>query len=298
MRTGEVIAIGDVQGCHDCLLALLACIDGGSGEGDGGDAGDCSVRAAAAAHRPAQPRLWLTGDLVNRGPKSLETLRWARANEHRIVTVLGNHDLHLLAVAAGIRPQHRSDTLAPILAAPDRDALLDWLRRRPLAHLEQGHLLVHAGVLPQWSAAQAVALAAEVQRVLSGPDWTAFLRVMYGNAPARWDEHLEGADRLRVIVNALTRLRFCTPEGTMEFATKEGAGGAPAGHLPWFEVPGRASAEVTVVFGHWSTLGLLDRPRLLALDTGCVWGGALSGVRLGDRRRFQVRCPQAQAPGG
>jgi bis(5'-nucleosyl)-tetraphosphatase (symmetrical) len=273
--TDRVIAIGDVQGCFDCLGALVAQIDGDQ----------------------AAPRLWLTGDLVNRGPQSVETLRWAMANEHRLVTVLGNHDLHLLAVAAGIRPAHRSDTLDAILAAPDRERLLDWLRRRPLAHLEDGRLLVHAGVLPQWDARRTVALAAEVQRVLSGPDWMAFLRVMYGNQPARWDDRLQGADRLRVIVNALTRLRFCTPDGTMEFATKEGAGGAPPGHLPWFEVPGRATADVTVVFGHWSTLGLLDRPGLLALDTGCVWGGALTGVRLGDRRRWQVGCPQAQAPG-
>ncbi|HWS74039.1 MAG TPA: symmetrical bis(5'-nucleosyl)-tetraphosphatase [Quisquiliibacterium sp.] len=271
------VAIGDVQGCFDCLEALLAQVD-------------------AAAPDGARPRLWLAGDLVNRGPKSLETLRWAMANEHRLVTVLGNHDLHLLALAAGIRPAHRSDTLDAILTAPDRAQLLDWLRRRPLAHLEQDTLLVHAGVLPQWSAQRAVALAAEVQRVLSGPDWAAFLRVMYGNQPARWDDRLEGADRLRLIVNAFTRLRFCSAEGTMEFATKEGAGGAPRGYLPWFDVPGRASADVTVVFGHWSTLGLLNRPRLLALDTGCVWGGALTGVRLGDRRRYQVGCPQAQMP--
>jgi bis(5'-nucleosyl)-tetraphosphatase (symmetrical) len=219
------------------------------------------------------------------------------ANASRIVTVLGNHDLHLLAVAAGIRPAHRDDTLDPILDAPDRDALIDWLRRRPLAHLEDGLLMVHAGVLPQWSAEQTVALAGEVQRVLSGPDWKDFLRVMYGNLPDAWDDGLTGGDRLRVIVNALTRLRFCTPGGRMEFATKEGAGGAPAGHLPWFDVPGRASASVTVVFGHWSTLGLLERPNLLGLDTGCVWGGQLTGIRLADRRRYALACPQSQVPG-
>lgn len=294
--TDRTIAIGDVQGCFDCLRALVARIDA--------DEAAClphPARAAPAAGMPGSqprvPRLWLTGDLVNRGPQSLQTLRWAMGNEHRLVTVLGNHDLHLLAVAAGIRTAQHSDTLDEILAAPDRDRLLDWLRRRPLAHLEDGRLMVHAGVLPQWDAQRTVALAAEVQQVLSGPQWMSFLRVMYGNEPARWDDRLEGADRLRVIVNALTRLRFCTPGGTMEFATKEGAGGAPPGHLPWFEVPGRASADVTVVFGHWSTLGLLDRPRLLALDTGCVWGGALTGVRLGDRRHWRVACPQAQAPG-
>jgi len=270
------VAIGDVQGCLDCLSALLERIEG-------------------AAARPA--RLWLVGDLVNRGPQSLATLRWAVANEHRLVAVLGNHDLHLLAVAAGVRPAHRSDTLGEILSAPDRADLIDWLRRRPLAVLEDAHLLVHAGVLPQWSAPQAVALAEEVQAALSGPRWVEFLRTMYGNAPARWDDALRGADRLRVIVNALTRLRFCTAQGTMEFATKEGAGAAPAGYLPWFDVPGRASADVTVVFGHWSTLGFVQRPGLLGLDTGCVWGGELTGVRLADRAVFRAACPRAAMPG-
>lgn len=273
----STVAIGDVQGCFDCLEALVAQID--------------------AAHPDAPPRLWLTGDLVNRGPKSLETLRWAMANAHRVVTVLGNHDLHLLAVAAGVRPAHRSDTLEALLAAPDAPALLDWLRRQPLAHLEHGHLMVHAGLLPGWSGAQALALAAEVQQVLSGPRWVRFLRTMYGNEPARWDHGLRGADRLRVIVNALTRLRFCSADGTMDFHTKEGAGSAPPGYLPWFDVPGRASADLTVVFGHWSMLGLVNRPDVLALDTGCVWGGQLTGVRLGDRRVFQLGCPQAQVPG-
>jgi bis(5'-nucleosyl)-tetraphosphatase (symmetrical) len=242
-------------------------------------------------------RLWLVGDLVNRGPDSLGTLRWAIANEHRVTVVLGNHDLHLLAVAAGIRPMHRTDTLAEILAAPDAAELIDWVRRRPLAHLEADHLLVHAGVLPQWSARRTVELAAEVQQVLSGPRWIDFLRVMYGNEPSRWDDALGGADRLRVIVNALTRLRFCTADGTMEFRTKDSAAAAPPGHLPWFEVPDRASRDVTVVFGHWSTLGLVNRPALLGLDTGCVWGGALTAVRLGDRAITQIRCAAQQRPG-
>ncbi len=292
----NVLAIGDVQGCFDCLQRLLARIDASVAEA--GCDGCLPPRADAPRAGTAAPRLWLAGDLVNRGPASLEVLRWAMAHEDRVLTVLGNHDLHLLAVAAGIRPLHRSDTLGEILAAPDRDRLIDWLRRRPLAHLEGDTLLVHAGVLPQWSARRAVELGAEVQRALSGPDWTGFLRNMYGNQPARWHDRLEGADRLRVIVNALTRLRFCTPDGTMDFTAKEGAGRPPAGHLPWFQVPGRASAGSTIVFGHWSTLGLVNEPRLLALDTGCVWGGDLTGVRLDDRAVFQVRCPQAQAPGG
>jgi bis(5'-nucleosyl)-tetraphosphatase (symmetrical) len=279
------VAIGDIQGCHDCLTALLAQIDAPS---------PASPRTPASPGRPE--RLWLTGDLVNRGPASLATLRWAHAHRDRLVTVLGNHDLHLLAVHAGIRPAHRSDTLDEILRAPDRDLLLDWLRGQPLAHLEDGHLMVHAGVLPGWSAARTVALADEVRTVLSGPGWRDFLASMYGNYPLAWDDALRGADRLRVIVNALTRLRFCTDAGHMEFATKDGAGSAPPGYRPWFEVPGRASADVTIVFGHWSTLGFVDRPGLLGLDTGCVWGGALTAVRLATRERLQVGCPRAADP--
>lgn len=268
----ETWAIGDLQGCLDSLLAL-------------------------EARLPAKARLWLTGDLVNRGPRSLDSLRWAMAQGDRVVTVLGNHDLHLLAVAAGIRKAHRSDTLADILAAPDRDALIDWVRSRPLAHFEAGWLMVHAGVLPQWTVQRTLALAAEVQAVLAGPRWMDFLREMYGNEPSRWSDTLTGHDRLRVIVNALTRLRFCTVDGQMEFLTKEGAGGAPPGHHPWFEVPGRATAGSPIVFGHWSTLGLLNRPDLLAIDTGCVWGGALTAVRLSDRAVIAQDCPQALAPG-
>jgi len=288
-------AIGDVQGCLDGLLALVETIDA-SVAADAEPRPDVRSQSEFAAGRP--PRLWFVGDLVNRGPRSLATLRWAIANEHRITAVLGNHDLHLLAVAAGIRPMHRSDTLAEILSAPDAPELLDWVRRRPLAHLEDGYLMVHAGVLPQWDAQRTVELAAEVQQVLAGPRWIDFLRVMYGNEPARWSESLAGADRLRVIVNALTRLRFCTPQGTMDFKAKQGPDDRPPGYLPWFEVPGRASENVTVVFGHWSTLGLMMRPNLIALDTGCVWGGALTAVRLPERTLTQTRCAAASRPGG
>lgn len=268
--------IGDLQGCCDSLDALLA-------------------RPEIAGEAGA--RFWFAGDLVNRGPASLATMRRVMALGERAQAVLGNHDLHLLAVAAGVRPPGKSDTLREILDAPDAAEILEWLRRRPLAHFEHGHLLVHAGVLPAWTAEQTLALAGEVQAALRGPDWRQFLAQMYGNEPAAWDDGLEGADRLRVIVNALTRLRFCTAEGTMEFETKEGAGHAPEGYLPWFDVPGRATASVTVVFGHWSTLGLLQRPGLVALDTGCVWGGQLTAVRLEDHKVVQVRCPQYRVPG-
>jgi len=293
-NAGASYAIGDVQGCLGGLLALVETVDATATAGSG-SAHETSSTADAVAARP--PRLWLVGDLVNRGPQSLATLRWAIANEHRVTAVLGNHDLHLLAVAAGIRPLHRSDTLAEILAAPDADDLIDWVRRLPLAHFEDGHLMVHAGVLPQWSAQRTMELAAEVQQVLAGPRWIDFLRVMYGNEPARWHDGVAGADRLRVIVNALTRLRFCTRDGTMDFKAKQGPDSPPPRHLPWFDVPERESADVTVVFGHWSTLGLLVRPNLLGLDTGCVWGGTLTAVRLGDRAIAQVRCAHAARPG-
>ena len=268
-------AIGDSQGCHSPVVALLD-----------------RIRADSS-----DPKLIFVGDLVNRGPNSLATLREIRALGDAAQVVLGNHDLHLLAVAHGIRTAHRSDTLADILNAPDRDELLDWLRRQPLALLQNGYLMVHAGVLPQWSAQQTRDLAHEVETVLSGPNWVDFLREMYGNAPARWDDALAGADRLRCIVNGLTRIRYCSSDGTMEFSSKEGADGVPAGFLPWFDVPGRKTQGVTVVFGHWSTLGLTMRPNLIGLDTGCVWGGKLTAVRLDTRAVLQVDCPQYLQPG-
>jgi len=266
------VVFGDLQGCLPCLERLIRQVE---------------------RDAPGAP-WWFCGDVVNRGPASLETLRFVRDLGARAVTVLGNHDLHLLAVAWGIRKAHRSDTLHEILAAPDRAALLDWLRTRPLAHLDGDHLMVHAGVLPAWDAAQTVALAGEVSTALGGADPLSFLQTMYGNEPAAWDERLRGADRHRVVVNALTRLRFCTPEGVMEFATKDAADAAPPGHLPWFEVPDRRTRGLTVVFGHWSQLGLMQRPGLLALDTGCVWGRQLTAVQLAtdpvDRRVWQVDC--------
>ena len=268
-------AIGDVQGCADELHQLLTQID---------------------ALRPDASMVFV-GDLVNRGPASLSTLRQIKAMGPRARMVLGNHDLHLLAVAHGVRAAGRGDTLNPILQAPDRDELLDWLRRQPLALMTDGWLVVHAGVLPQWSAAQILSLAAEVEACLQAPDWEDFLNSMYGNQPARWSDTLTGHARLRCIVNALTRLRFCTADGDMEFQTKEGPGMPPEGYLPWFEVPGRRTADTTVVFGHWSTLGLIQRPTLIGLDTGCVWGGKLSALRLSDRLLLQVDCPQHQKPG-
>ncbi len=266
-------AIGDVQGSFDELQALL------------GEFG----------FDRAKDSLWFVGDLVNRGPASLATLRFVRDLGDRAVTVLGNHDLHLLALAQGSVKAREDDTLGEVIAAPDRDGLLDWLRHRPMAHVFANYALVHAGLLPQWDVATAKALAGEVETELRGPRHKEFLAQLYGSRPDRWNDKLRGIDRLRVIVNAMTRLRFCTPEGVMEFHAKGEMAEAPAGHLPWFEVPGRKSADHTVVCGHWSALGLRVAPNLLALDSGCVWGGKLSAVRLEDRRLYQVSCAASAA---
>lgn len=271
----KTYAIGDIQGCQPRLEELLERIHVASPDAE----------------------FIFVGDLVNRGPRSLETLRRIRALGTSAQVVLGNHDLHLLAVAHGIRNAHRTDTLDEILNAPDRDELLDWLRKQPLALMKNGYLLVHAGVLPQWTAQQTLDLADEVQTVLSSPDWVAFLRQMYGNTPAKWDDALEGADRLRCIVNALTRIRFCTEDGTMEFGGTKGADADLPGYLRWFDVPGRKTSDVTVVFGHWSTLGLIMRPDIISIDTGCLWGGKLSAVCLQDRSVIQVDCPEYQRAG-
>jgi bis(5'-nucleosyl)-tetraphosphatase (symmetrical) len=270
-----MLIVGDLQGCLASLRELLAV-------------------------ETSDRKLLFVGDLVNRGPASLATLRFVRDLGERAVALLGNHDLHLLAVAAGIRPLHHNDTLQDILDAPDREELLAWLRARPLAHLEAGALFVHAGVLPQWTVAKAIALAGEVEACLRAPDHSTFLRHMYGNSPARWDDGLVGADRLRCVINALTRLRFVSADGTMDFRVKEGAAAAPPGFQPWFDHPQRAThparGGLPVVFGHWSTLGLLDRADAICLDTGCVWGGTLTAMRWPERTIVQVRCPQSVIP--
>jgi bis(5'-nucleosyl)-tetraphosphatase (symmetrical) len=269
-------AIGDIQGCHAEFCELLTLI----------------------GFSPTRDRLWLTGDLVNRGPDSLGVLREVRAMGDCVTTVLGNHDLHLLTVAAGHRDVHRDDTLAPILAAADRNELLDWLARQPLAIAEPGMLMVHAGVLPQWTSERVVELAREVEATLASDARQAFLRVLYGDEPHTWRDDLEGFDRLRAIVNALTRLRFCTTEGRMDFREKRGAAYAPPGFAPWFAHPQRQTASSLVVCGHWSTLGLLLAPNVMMLDSGCLWGGALTAIRLPDRRVFQVpsQSPVKAAP--
>ena len=275
--------IGDVQGCDGALGRLLEHI----------------------GFSPSRDTVYLLGDLVNRGPDSAAVLRRCMAAGDALRCLLGNHDLHLLATAHGVRSPSRRDTLDGVLQAPDRAALLDWLRQQPLVrtheHAGETLLMLHAGVLPAWSMAQTVALADEVHSVLRSPELQVFLQQMYGNTPDRWSNALTGMERLRVIVNALTRLRFCTPEGVMDFDSAESAEAAPPGLVPWFEAPGRRTQGTPIAFGHWSMLGWVNRPTVLALDTGCVWGGCLSAVRFGatlaEREHLHVDCVQAQKPG-
>jgi bis(5'-nucleosyl)-tetraphosphatase (symmetrical) len=274
-----IYMIGDVQGCDEALGRLLETVD----------------------FSPSRDTLYLLGDLVNRGPQSLAVLHRLMALEGSAHCLLGNHDLHLLATAHGVRKPHRSDTVQDILNAPDRSALLDWLRHRPMALYAHGWLMVHAGVLPQWDLTQTLALAGELETVLRSPGWADFLAGMYGNQPDFWSDSLRGAERLRVIVNSLTRLRFCSAQGVMEFDAKDGADTAPPGFMPWFDVPGRRTAGVPMAFGHWSTLGAVQREGVLPLDTGCVWGGCLTAARIGSApgsfELLSVRCAQARKPG-
>ena len=279
--------IGDLQGCDAPLQRLLDTL----------------------AFSPSRDTLFLLGDLVNRGPASELVLRRLMGYGTSAQCLLGNHDLHLLAASHGARKPSRKDTLTQVLDAPDRDALLLWLSNQRLAmQVTVGGrdvLMVHAGVLPDWTAADTLGLAGEVEHVLRSADAGSFYQAMYGNAPAQWSAALAGTERLRVIVNALTRLRFCTAQGEMEFESTGNSASAPAGYLPWFDVPGRKTADVAVAFGHWSTLGWLGRDNVLAMDTGCVWGGCLSALRLSPgpggqgmaTELIQVQCEQAQAHG-
>ncbi|HEX5394594.1 MAG TPA: symmetrical bis(5'-nucleosyl)-tetraphosphatase [Rhodocyclaceae bacterium] len=269
-------AIGDIQGCFDALMQLLERVK----------------------FNKAQDRLWLVGDLVNRGPQSLEVLRYVRELGDRAVVVLGNHDLHLVMQSEGYGRANSEDTIQPVLDAPDCKELMSWLRSCPLVHRENGHIMVHAGLLANWTAAQAEALSDEVRLALLAPNYKDFLANMWGSQPAAWRDDLEGWDRLRVIVNAMTRMRFCHVDGTMDFRSKGAPENAAEGCMPWFEVPGRKSADHVAVCGHWSALGLRLEHNLLALDSGCLWGGALTAVRLEDREVFQLPCERQVEPTG
>ncbi|SOE68782.1 Bis(5'nucleosyl)-tetraphosphatase, ApaH [Burkholderia sp. OK233] len=273
------LAFGDLQGCRTPFQQLLA-------------------KAAPPEGTP----LWFAGDLINRGSESLATLRDIIALGDLAVPVLGNHDLHLLSVSAGIRKSKKGDTIDDILAAPDAADLLDWVRHRPIAHFDNGMLMVHAGVLPQWDAALTMELADELQRALRAPNWKETLAGLYGNEPNRWTPGIKGIERLRLTCSALTRIRFCNAEGEMDFSSSAGLNSAPPGSMPWFDVPSRKTADITVVFGHWAALGLTLRDNLIGLDSGCVWGEKLSAVRLAqnptERTLTQVDCEACRTPGG
>ncbi|MBK6854959.1 MAG: symmetrical bis(5'-nucleosyl)-tetraphosphatase [Burkholderiales bacterium] len=272
-----IYLVGDLQGCCDAFERLLTLVD----------------------FSPSRDHVYLLGDLVNRGPASLATLERLQGLGDAAHCLLGNHDLHLLASAAGVRRGGKGDTFDDILASPRRDHHLDWLRHQHLALQAHGWLMVHAGVLPAWGAGQTLALAGEVQALLRSPKPADLFSQMYGNSPSRWSDDLQGPARLRLIVNALTRMRLCSADGDMDFSVKEGASKAPPGLYAWFDAPGRRTQGVPIAFGHWSTLGIVNRPDLLALDSGCVWGGALTAARIdaGHRELFSVPCDQAQVPG-
>jgi len=260
-------AIGDVQGCFDELQALLERV----------------------GFNRAHDRLWFVGDLVNRGPKSLEVLRFVKALGDRAIVVLGNHDLHLITQYEGFERKRKDDTFVDVLDAPDAKELVDWLRMRPLLHVEGNWAMVHAGLLPGWSIDRATSLAKEVEKALAALDYREFLKNMYGSKPERWNESLSGWDRLRVIVNAMTRMRFCAPDGTMEFHANGAE--APAGYEAWYLT---RRDDASIVFGHWSARGLILSSGIVGLDTGCVWGGPLSALRLEDRWLVQVPSPGYQ----
>lgn len=271
-------AVGDVQGCCDALEQLLQRID----------------------FSPSRDRLFVLGDLVNRGPHSGDTLRRLQALGASAQCVLGNHDIHALAVAYGVRPAHRSDTLHDIVQAPDSAALIDWLRHQRLAVFEAGWLMVHAGAAPHWTLDDTLDLAAQLEHGLQAPEdsqVTAFLRSLFGNEPSRWNADDPRPDRLRFAVNALTRMRFVRADGGLDLITKGGVAQPPPGSVPWFEAPERKTQGVPIAFGHWSTLGLVNRPDLLALDTGCVWGGQLSAARIDAGRREIIQVPCSGAKG-
>jgi bis(5'-nucleosyl)-tetraphosphatase (symmetrical) len=266
-----VYAIGDIQGCYKPFRKLLKSLH----------------------FKPGADQLWLVGDLVNRGPHSLEVLRYVRDLGDDAKVVLGNHDLNLLAVAYGDRTIRQRDTLKPILKAKDCDELLTWLRQQPLLHHDKklDYTMVHAGLPPQWDLKTAKACAAEVEKVLSGKHFKDFLRHMYGDQPQRWSKSLSGWSRLRFCTNALTRLRFCTANGRLDMASSGPPGTEPPGYMPWFEVPGRESSKLNLVTGHWSALGTVIRPGVLSLDSGCVWGQHLTAYRLDKKSKpVTVKC--------
>ncbi|MBA1201707.1 symmetrical bis(5'-nucleosyl)-tetraphosphatase [Pseudomonas capeferrum] len=273
-----VYAVGDLQGCLQPLKCLLERV----------------------AFDPAVDRLWLVGDLVNRGPESLETLRFLYGIRESLVCVLGNHDLHLLATWHNVERLKKSDTLREILDAPDADQLLDWLRRQKLLHYDEqrGVAMVHAGIPPQWTLGRALELASEVENALRDETrLRLYLDGMYGNEPNKWSKQLSGVERLRVITNYFTRMRFCSAEGKLDLKSKEGLDSAPNGYKPWFAHKGRRSRHVKIIFGHWAALeGRCDEPGVIALDTGCVWGNAMTLYNVDSGEFHRCDCAEDGTP--
>ncbi|MCF7964384.1 MAG: symmetrical bis(5'-nucleosyl)-tetraphosphatase [Methylobacter tundripaludum] len=271
----SIYAIGDIQGCFDELLRLLDAI----------------------SFNEQSDQLWFAGDLVNRGPKSLETLRFVKSLGDAAITVLGNHDLHLLAASCAPKIANKKDSLLPILEAPDRDELIDWLRHRPLFHFNDDFCMVHAGLPPQWDFKKTQKMASLVEQVLQGPDYQAFLKQMYGNKPNLWSSSLKGVARLRFIVNCFTRMRYCDVNGRLDFIHSGPVGSQPKGLVPWFEAPKRKNTDMRIIFGHWSSLGYYEGSNCYAIDTGCLWGGQLTALKLGEQvQRFSIDCPEAKKP--
>jgi len=269
----SIYAIGDIQGCFDELLRLLDVI----------------------AFNEHTDQLWFAGDLVNRGPKSLETLRFIKSLGDSAVTVLGNHDLHLLAASCAPKIAHKKDSLLPILEAPDRDELIDWLRHRPLFHFNEDFCLIHAGLPPQWDFKKTQKMALLAEQALRGPKYQTFLKQMYGNKPNIWSPSLKGVEKLRFIINCFTRMRYCDINGRLDFVNSGPLGSQPKSLMPWFEVPKRKSADMRIIFGHWSALGYYEGPNCYAIDTGCLWGGQLTALRLGEQvQRFSIDCPEVK----
>ncbi|MFA6052405.1 MAG: symmetrical bis(5'-nucleosyl)-tetraphosphatase [Methylobacter sp.] len=271
----SIYAIGDIQGCYDDLLRLLDTI----------------------SFNENTDQLWFAGDLVNRGPKSLETLRFVKSLGTAAVTVLGNHDLHLLAASCAHKLSNKKDSLLPVLEAPDRDELIDWLRHLPLFHYNDEFCLLHAGLPPQWDFKQTQKMALLAEQALRSPNYQAFLKKMYGNKPNVWSSDLKGVERLRFIINCFTRMRYCNVNGRLDFDHSGPLGSQPKHLMPWFEVPKRKNADMRIIFGHWSTLGYYEGSNCYGIDTGCLWGGQLTALKLGEQvERFSIDCPGAKQP--
>lgn len=272
----SIYAIGDIQGCYRELRELTEKIN----------------------FDPALDQLWFVGDLVNRGPESLETLRFIRSLKHSAVAVLGNHDLHLLAVSEGLRKLKKKDTLKPILEAPDAAELLDWIRHRPILHYEAliNSAMAHAGIYPAWTLEEAMSLAGELEQTLQSPGYRDFLIAMYGDSPSSWEDSLTEHHRLRFITNSFTRMRLVNSAGALDLVTKSGLEQIPQSLTPWFRVPDRKNQNTRIIFGHWATLGFHQENNVIALDTGCVWGGQMSALKLDntDSTLAQIDCEDKQ----